>query len=113
MMAGVGTSCEECGGQRFEAAVLDHPLGGRTIAEVLAMSAAEAWTFFAEAAAHTPAAHTGGVHILAEPPTDLDLADVEQMLGLLDRLVDSGRSVIALEHLAACSAGNPGAREHR
>jgi len=30
MMAGVATSCEEFGGQRFQAAVLDHTLGGRT-----------------------------------------------------------------------------------
>jgi AraC-like DNA-binding protein len=53
-----------------------------------------------EAEARTPAAHKGGVHILAEPTTGPHPA-AEQLLGLLDRLVDSGKPVIAIEHLAA------------
>ena len=138
----VSTPCEECEGKRFQASVLEYTLGGRNIAEVLAMSVSEAAEFFGPdsdnaAEAHTPAAHAvlerlvdvglgylslgqplttlsggerqrlklashmgekGGVYVLDEPTTGLHLADVEQLLGLLDRLVDSGKSVIVVEH---------------
>jgi excinuclease UvrABC ATPase subunit len=40
----------------------------------------------------------GGVYVLDEPTSGLHLADLEQLLGLLDRLVDSGKSVIVIEH---------------
>ncbi|MGW5102354.1 ATP-binding cassette domain-containing protein [Streptomyces sp. NPDC004100] len=143
MMAGVATTCEECEGKRFQAAVLEHRLGGRDISEVLAMSVSEALEFFADGEARTPAAHRiltrlsdvglgyltlgqplttlsggerqrlklathmaekGGIYVLDEPTAGLHLADVEQLLGLLDRLVDSGKSVIVVEHHQAVMA---------
>ncbi|GAB3674274.1 excinuclease ABC subunit UvrA [Angustibacter aerolatus] len=143
MMAGVATTCEECGGKRFEASVLEHHLGGRDISEVLAMSVTEAEAFFADGEARTPAAHAvltrladvglgylalgqplttlsggerqrlklathmagrGSVYVLDEPTAGLHLADVEQLLGLLDRLVDGGASVIVIEHHQAVMA---------
>jgi excinuclease UvrABC ATPase subunit len=143
VMATVESVCEECGGKRFQAAVLEYKLGGRDISEVLAMPVAEAEEFFAAGEARTPAAHAalgrlsdvglgyltlgqplttlsggerqrvklathmaekGGVYVLDEPTTGLHLADVEHLLGLLDRLVDSGKSVIVIEHHQAVMA---------
>ncbi|QBJ92572.1 excinuclease ABC subunit UvrA [Streptomyces seoulensis] len=143
MMAGVATTCEECEGRRFQAAVLEYRLGGRDISEVLAMPVSEAEAFFAEGEARIPAAHRiltrlsdvglgyltlgqplttlsggerqrlklathmgdkGGIYVLDEPTAGLHLADVAQLLGLLDRLVDSGKSVIVVEHHQAVMA---------
>jgi excinuclease UvrABC ATPase subunit len=144
MMAGVATTCEECEGKRFQTEVLEYELGGKDIAEVLAMSVAEAEELFGDGAkAGIPAAHKvlerlsdvglgylnigqplttlsggerqrlklatqmaekGSVYVLDEPTTGLHLADVEQLLGLLDRLVDSGKSVIVIEHHQAVMA---------
>jgi excinuclease UvrABC ATPase subunit len=148
IMATVATVCEECGGKRFSAEVLEYTLDGgdgtkRDISEVLAMSVVEAREFFGGGEARTPAAlaildrledvglgyltigqplttlsggerqrlklathmgEKGGVLILDEPTVGLHLADVEQLLALLDRLVDSGKSVIVVEHHQAVMA---------
>ena len=143
VMATVESTCEECEGKRFQASVLEYTLGGRNIAEVLAMSVTEAEEFFGDGEARTPAAHKildrladvglgylrlgqplttlsggerqrlklatqmaekGDVYVLDEPTTGLHLADVEQLLGLLDRLVDSGKSVIVIAHHQAVMA---------
>ncbi|MFG2296053.1 ATP-binding cassette domain-containing protein [Streptomyces sp. NPDC048603] len=52
----------------------------------------------------THMAERGGVYVLDEPTAGLHLADVEHLLGLLDRLVDSGKSVIVIEHHQAVMA---------
>jgi excinuclease UvrABC ATPase subunit len=52
----------------------------------------------------THLAEKGGVYVLDEPTSGLHLADVEQLLGLLDRIVDSGKSVIVIEHHQAVMA---------
>jgi excinuclease UvrABC ATPase subunit len=52
----------------------------------------------------TRMAERGGVYVLDEPTTGLHLVDVERLLGLLDRLVDSGKSVVVIEHHQAVMA---------
>ncbi|HEU5037012.1 MAG TPA: excinuclease ABC subunit UvrA [Nocardioides sp.] len=142
-METVATPCEDCGGKRFQAAVLELRFGGLNIAEVLGLPVADAHAFFASGEARTPAAaavlerledvglgyltlgqplttlsggerqrlklamhmgENGGVYVLDEPTSGLHLADVDHLLGLLDRLVDSGKSVIVIEHHQAVMA---------
>lgn len=150
-METVSSVCEVCEGRRFEPSVLEYLLGGRSIADVLEMSAEAASEFFAQAprgsaagsAASVPAAHRiartlvdvglgyltlgqplttlsggerqrlklashlgepGGLLVLDEPTTGLHLADIEQLLGLLDRMVDGGTSVVVVEHHLAVVA---------
>ncbi|WP_345750262.1 excinuclease ABC subunit UvrA [Microbacterium rhizophilus] len=139
----VETPCEDCGGKRFQASVLDYKLGGKDITEVLDLPVGEARPFFSEGEAKIPAAAailgrledvglgyltlgqplstlSGGerqriklanqmgekadVYVLDEPTTGLHLADVANLLGLLDRLVDAGRTVIVIEHHQAVMA---------
>jgi excinuclease UvrABC ATPase subunit len=52
----------------------------------------------------THMAEKGGIYVLDEPTTGLHLADVRQLLGLLDRLVDSGKSAIVISHHQAVMA---------
>jgi excinuclease ABC A subunit len=139
----VTTTCEECGGKRFEASVLEYKLAGRDISEVLEMPVTGALEFFGDGEAKTPAARkilsrladvglgylslgqplttlSGGerqrlklaiqmatevgIYVLDEPTGGLHLADVDHLLGLLDQLVDSGKSVIVIEHHQAVMA---------
>lgn len=139
----IETPCEDCGGKRFQAAVLEYKLAGKDITEVLDLPVAEARVFFSEGDAKLPAAATilgrledvglgylslgqplstlsggerqriklaiqmgekGDTYVLDEPTTGLHLADVQNILGLLDRLVESGKTVIVIEHHQAVMA---------
>ncbi|MCB7137524.1 ATP-binding cassette domain-containing protein [Cellulosimicrobium marinum] len=142
-METVSTPCEDCGGTRFQAEVLDYRLGDLNIAQVLDLPVTQARAFFADGPARTPAAATilarlddvglgylslgqplttlsggerqrlklathlgekGTVLVLDEPTTGLHLADVDNLLALVDRIVDSGTSVIVIEHHQAVMA---------
>lgn len=133
----IETPCEDCGGKRFQAGVLEYKLAGRDITEVLDLPVSEARQFFSDGEAKIPAVgailgrledvglgylslgqplstlsggerqrvklaiqmgEKGDVYVLDEPTTGLHLADVDKILGLLDRLVDAGKTVIVIEH---------------
>ena len=139
----IETPCEDCGGKRFQAGVLEYKLAGKDITEVLDLPVSEARSFFSEGDAKLPAAaailgrmedvglgylslgqplstlsggerqriklaiqmgEKGDVYVLDEPTTGLHLADVDKILGLLDRLVDAGKTVIVIEHHQAVMA---------
>ncbi|MCE7480659.1 excinuclease ABC subunit UvrA [Microbacterium profundi] len=133
----IETPCEDCGGKRFQAGVLEYKLAGKDITEVLDLPVSEARQFFSDGEAKIPAVgailgrledvglgylslgqplstlsggerqrvklaiqmgEKGDVYVLDEPTTGLHLADVDKILGLLDRLVDAGKTVIVIEH---------------
>jgi len=140
----VETTCEECGGRRFDASVLQYTLGDLSIADVFDLAVADAIGYFApDGPAPIKAAYdivsrlgdvgldyvklgqplstlsggerqrlklavqmagSGSIYVLDEPTTGLHLADVQKLLGLLDRLVESGKSVIVIEHHQAVMA---------
>ncbi|GGO91261.1 excinuclease ABC subunit A [Nocardioides phosphati] len=139
----VSTPCEDCGGKRFQASVLELRWGGLNIAEVLDLPVTEALAFFSDGETKTPAAAAilarledvglgylrlgqplntlsggerqrvklamnmkdgGGVFVLDEPTTGLHLKDVDNLLRLLDRIVDAGKTVIVIEHHQAVMA---------
>jgi excinuclease UvrABC ATPase subunit len=139
----IETPCEDCGGRRFQAAVLEYKLAGLDITEVLDLPVSKAREFFSEGESKIPAAaailgrledvglgylslgqplstlsggerqrvklaiqmgEKGDIYVLDEPTTGLHLADVQQILGLLDRLVESGKTVIVIEHHQAVMA---------
>ena len=132
----VWITCEECNGQRYNPETLSVKYRGRSIAEVLQMSVAEARELFSAVPriarrlqmlcdvglGYVPmgqAAPTlsGGeaqrvklakelsrpardhtLYLLDEPTTGLHVADVKQLLGVLNRLVDAGHTVVVIEH---------------
>ncbi|MER6508245.1 excinuclease ABC subunit UvrA [Nonomuraea sp. NPDC001636] len=120
--------CDACGGSRYSPEALSHTVQGRTIADVLAMTAEEAAGLFdlpgigglgelglgyltlgqplstlsGGERQRLKLAHRmrerGQVYVFDEPTTGLHMADVDTLLALLDRLVDGGDTVIVVEH---------------
>ncbi|MFE1251320.1 ATP-binding cassette domain-containing protein [Streptomyces sp. NPDC058735] len=128
----VTTTCHDCEGRRFREEVLRLTVRGRSIADVLGMTAEQAQDFFEDQGVRrrlralrdvgltyltlgqplstlsggerqriklaTRLHRTGAVYVLDEPTTGLHMADVEGLVGLLDRLVDAGNTVVVVEH---------------
>ncbi len=124
--------CEVCEGRRYTSEVLEYKLDGRTIADVLELTVAEAPGVFDSPVVEAIIASlndvglgylklgqplttlSGGecqrvkvatelrtpakVYVMDEPTTGLHMADVDQLLGIVHRLVDAGSTVIAIEH---------------
>ncbi|MBM7768386.1 ATP-binding cassette domain-containing protein [Glutamicibacter nicotianae] len=137
-MAGVALPCEQCGGKRYTAEVLEYTLDGLNIAEVLDLSMEEALEQLKVPKAKAMlerlnqvglgylklgqrlntlsggerqriklAINLGqgaGTYVLDEPTTGLHIADVQNLLRLLDEMVDEGNTVIAIEHHLAVVA---------
>ena len=109
-MPDVYVPCEVCKGKRYNRETLEVRYRGKTIADVLDMTVEQALEFFS---AHPKIAKklqtlfatelarrdTGRtLYILDEPTTGLHVADVERLLAILERLCDSGSSVLVIEH---------------
>ena len=137
-MAGVALPCEQCGGKRYTAEVLEYTLDGLNIAEVLDLSMEEALEQLKVPKAKAMlerlnqvglgylklgqrlntlsggerqriklAINLGqgaGTYVLDEPTTGLHIADVQNLLRLLDEMVDEGNTVIVIEHHLAVVA---------
>lgn len=131
-MEGIVSSCEICEGKRFKPEVLAYTLRGKTISDVLDMTAEEALTFFTEKKIKpivqamndvglgylklgqplstvsggegqrlklaTELHKQGSVYVMDEPTTGLHLSDIGLLMGIIDRLVDAGNTVILIEH---------------
>jgi excinuclease UvrABC ATPase subunit len=128
----VTTTCHDCEGRRFKDEVLRLTVGGKSVADVLEMTADQALEFFDDTGVRrrlsalrdvgltyltlgqplstlsggerqriklaTRLHRTGAVYVLDEPTTGLHMSDVDGLLGLLDRLVDAGNTVVVVEH---------------
>ncbi|MEU5142683.1 excinuclease ABC subunit UvrA [Streptomyces sp. NPDC021139] len=128
----VTTTCHDCEGRRFREEVLRLTIDGRSVADVLAMTADQALGFLSDTGVRrrlralrdvgltyltlgqplstlsggerqriklaTRLHRTGAVYVLDEPTTGLHMSDVEGLLALLDRLVDTGNTVVVVEH---------------
>ncbi|MFD1045640.1 ATP-binding cassette domain-containing protein, partial [Kibdelosporangium lantanae] len=112
-MASVASTCEECEGKRFQAAVLEYKFGGRDISEVLAMSVTEAEKFFATS--EVPAAHAIvnrladvglGYLSLGQPLTTLSGGE-RQRLKLATRMGEKGGIYVLDDHLPGVGHGRP------
>ena len=131
-MAGVASVCEACEGKRYKPEVLQYPLRGKSITDVLEMTIADAADFFTEKPVRSMLGtlievglryvtlgqplttlsggerqrlklaiemnRTAAVYVLDEPTSGLHMADVAQLLDMLDGLVDRGHTVIVIEH---------------
>ncbi|MFB9908791.1 ATP-binding cassette domain-containing protein [Allokutzneria oryzae] len=131
-LEGLKSTCEECQGRRFTPEVLGNTVRGASIADVLAMTTAEALEFFTEAKIvrvlralddvgldyltlgqplstlsggecqriklATRSHREGATYVMDEPTTGLHMSDVAHLLGVLDRLVDAGGTVVVIEH---------------
>ena len=134
-MEGVTSECEICEGKRFRPEVLHYTLRGKTISDVLDLTAEDALNFFTEKTEKKVRAvlqamcdvglgyltlgqplstvsggegqrlklagelhKQGSVYVMDEPTTGLHLSDIGLLMGIIDRLVTGGNTVILIEH---------------
>lgn len=129
---GIKTPCDVCHGKRFKDEVLAYTLNGKSIADVLQMTVAEALQFLEikEIAKRLQAMSDvgldyltlgqplstlsggecqriklaselhkkGSIYVMDEPTTGLHMSDIQHLLGIMNRLVDAGNTVIVIEH---------------